>query len=66
MTNQETRQILKTSLSELTPIQDDSNHLNVDQAQDLFRAIESIESLLKDLEPITQADIAVIDQLLAY
>ena len=65
MTDQETRQILKTCLSELRKIQKDPDHLNVDQAQDLFRAIESLESLNQDFEMITPADIATIDQLLA-
>ena len=64
MTDQETRQILKTSLRELTKIQEDPNHLNVDQAQDLFRAIESLESLERDFETINDHDIAVVDQLL--
>ncbi len=64
MTDQETRQILKTSLGELRKIQDDCNHFNVDQAQDLFRAIESLESLERDLETINDHDIAVVDQLL--
>ncbi len=64
MTDQETRQILKTSLRELRKIQEDPNHLNVDQAQDLFRAIESLESLLVDFETINDHDIAVVDQLL--
>ncbi len=65
MTDQETRQILKTSLRELRKIQDDPNHLNVDQAQDLFTAIESLETLNHDFEIITPADIATIDQLLS-
>ena len=65
MTNQETREILKTCLSELRKIQKDPNHLNVDQAQDLCRAIESLESLSLDFQLITGADIATIDQLLA-
>lgn len=65
MTNQETFRILKTCLSELRKIQKDPDHLNVDQAQDLFRAIESLESLNHDFEMITPADIATIDQLLA-
>ncbi|MEA5511785.1 hypothetical protein VB715_18595 [Crocosphaera sp. UHCC 0190] len=64
MTNNETRQILKIALSELRKIQEDPNHLNVDQAQDLFRAIESLESLNNDFQLITGADIAVVDQLL--
>lgn len=64
MTDQETRQILKTSLRELRKIQDDPNHLNVDQAQDLFTAIERLESLLVDFETINDHDIAVVDQLL--
>ncbi|MDJ0581689.1 hypothetical protein [Crocosphaera sp.] len=64
MTDQETRQILKTSLRELRKIQEDSNHLNVDQAQDLFTAIERLESLERDFEIINDHDIAVVDQLL--
>ena len=64
MTNQETRQILKTCLSELRKIQDDPNHLNVDQAQDLFTAIDSLETLSLDFQLITGADIAVADQLI--
>lgn len=64
MTDQETRQILKTSVRELRKIQEDPNHLNVDQAQDLFTAIERLESLLVDFETINDHDIAVVDQLL--
>lgn len=64
MTNQETREILKTCLRELRKIQKDPNHLDVDQAQDLFRAIESLENLNQDFEIITPADIATIDLLL--
>ncbi|MGK7881124.1 MAG: hypothetical protein AB4060_13620 [Crocosphaera sp.] len=64
MTNEKTRQILKTSLRELRKIQDDPNHLNVDQAQDLFTAIERLESLVVDFETINDHDIAVVDQLL--
>ncbi len=64
MTDQETRQILKTSLRELRKIQEDPNHLNVDQAQDLFTAIERLESLERDFETINTHDIAVVDQLL--
>lgn len=64
MTNQETRQILKTCISELTKIQDDANHLNVDQAQSLFTAIDNLESVLVDFETINDHDIAVVDQLL--
>ncbi|MGK7955122.1 MAG: hypothetical protein AB4063_07650 [Crocosphaera sp.] len=65
MTNQETRRILKTCLGELGKIQEDPNHLNVNQAQDLFSAIESLENLNQDFEIIRPADIATIDQLLA-
>lgn len=51
MSNQQTKEILEACLSQLTQIQEDSNHLTVDQAWDLFRAIES---LLKDFEiPMT-------------
>ncbi|MGK7883059.1 MAG: hypothetical protein AB4057_00335 [Crocosphaera sp.] len=64
MTDQETRQILKTSLRELRKIQDDPNHLNVDQVQDLFTAIQKLESLLVNFETINDYDIAVVDQLL--
>ncbi len=58
MTDNETRQILKTCLSELRKIQDDPNHLNVHQAQDLFRAIESLESLLIDFQPISDYSVS--------
>ena len=64
MTNEETREILKTCVRELTKIQDDPNHLNVDQAQNLFTDIDSLQSLLLDFETISDYDIAVVDQLL--
>jgi hypothetical protein len=64
MTNKETKGILRTCLSELTKIQDDSNHLNVDQAQELFKAIDSLESLLIDFDPINQHDIAMAQTII--
>jgi hypothetical protein len=64
MTNNQTKGILKTCLSELRKIQDDPNHLNVDQAQDLFGAIESLESLLRDFDPISNHDIAMADLII--
>ena len=65
MTNKETKEILEACQVNLMKIQDDSNHLTVGQAWDLFTAIESLESLLKDFQTPHSADMATADLIIA-
>ncbi len=60
MTNQETRNLLKACRENLMKIKDESEDLNIDQAWDLFKAIEGIESLLNDFQLITHTETAVV------